>query len=116
MVEDPVEVTSPVHSSRSAGKVLVYCLSLVHVLTPPPETEETVGVDDPMFTARINASPAMEGVTDNDERPVPSLEASEPTAEMVAALEAVINASTAALTEAGDCGTVVEVADDTLGS
>ena len=64
MVEDPVVVTGPIHSSSSTTSVESVCwVSLVHVVAPPPATDVAVMVPEDTLTDRTSTSPTCAGDT-----------------------------------------------------
>jgi hypothetical protein len=86
IVELPVDVIWPSHSSESPGSLWMALVSLVHV-APPPLTDDTVIDGEYTPTERTNASPRCCGVTDNVEPPpLAKAFAIEPTVEMVGEL------------------------------
>jgi hypothetical protein len=61
IVEGPVEVTTP-HQNSDVSFPFAECASLIHVVTPPPETLETVN-DEKFPTCRTSTSPMAVGLT-----------------------------------------------------
>src|SRR5579884_141826 len=84
MVEDPVVVIVPSHSSTSrAWEASALLVSLVQV-APPPETDDTERVPEEILMPSTQASPAVAGLTDRVDSPLPLLLTKEPTEEMLA--------------------------------
>ena len=83
-VEDPDVLTVPVQISRSCPAYPEYGpTTRVQVPTPPPETDETVTVDESALTARTRRSPECCGDTASEVVPVAALNPRAPTAVMV---------------------------------
>ncbi len=59
MVDAPVVVTLPNQISSSAASDPANCTPFVQVATPPPETDDTVGVVDPTWAKTTSTSPAV---------------------------------------------------------
>ena len=103
MVEEPVVVTPPYHSSSSFPTEPSKATALVHVVTPPPETDDTCTVVRPSSALSTMRSPADDGSTDSVVMPEPAVVAKLPTAEMpLAETDAVKVAAIGEDTPAGD--------------
>ncbi len=81
-VAAPVVVTLPNQISVSTPPVPVNATALVHVATPPPDTEDTVCPVVPTSANTTSTSPTVLGLTAKVVRAVPELEVSVPTALM----------------------------------
>src|ERR1700688_2885101 len=99
MVEAPVEVTLPNQISVSNPTVPANCTALVHVVTPPPEIDDTLGAAVPTWAKTASTSPTVWGDTAKVVRATPSLEVKPPTGVMIPGRGAYVNWSAGLVAE-----------------
>src|SRR5580704_16933433 len=96
-VEEPVVVTVPYQISLSDEPLGARLTALCQVVTPPPDTDDKLMVDDPPWAKTTSTSPAVLGDTPRVVSPVPLAEVIVPTAVMEATGVVKVNWSTVGL-------------------
>lgn len=79
-VEAPAVVTGPYQISSSVVPDPANCTPIVHVVTPPPETDDTVGVAESTSAYATSTSPTAWGLSDSAVTPGPAAVEKAPTA------------------------------------